>query len=381
MTQTVNLAFFQNGIYPAAYEQVSRRLSTSAFEWNSDNTYWCASRDTTIPQIDHLDWDAMPFVGDFSRVIGAGFHSSLGPIPRPDADSAKIPFDGLNRNQIRPVLVTARGGDIDIGCLRIRDFFSIGGQPPTELTAVSGGQTTSAMAVLDWSEVERRADRVEMNVRFRHLYNLNFKGLLLKVLEEGLLRHPDEDNPADRRSHQLRQTVFGPEFLQVLYRFKDVGPIPYAPTVRPMISIWQALVDSGWSWVKNAERVQKAKFSLDYDDGVWFPELDPVVTWTGSGSLPQLSEKASSHFPTQVDRAISTACVLGLITHDYNVIELSPFGHWLLDRLPTKAKDIDAPIRWHMVTKDNKDRADNWLRDHFRRIKRSVNDTRLGLGQ
>jgi hypothetical protein len=379
MTKTVNFAFFQRGLYPAAYEQVSRRLSASAFEWNGEATYWCESRNATIPQIDHLDWDAMPFVGDFSRRLGDGFHSSSNATPMPDSNSVKVACDGLLRNQIRPVLVTARGGDIDMGCLRIRDFFGAVGYSPDKLTAVSGGKDTSALIVLDWSEVECRANRVAMNERFRHLYNLNFKGLMIKVLEEGILRHRANGNSADRRSRQLRQTAFGPEFLQVLYHFRDVGPVPYAPTVRPLISIWQALVDGGWSWAKSAERVQNAKFALDFDDGVWFPDVDPLVTWTGTGSLPKLSEKSRSHFPTQVDRAISTACVLGLITHDYNVIEVSPFGHWLLDFLPSKAKDIDAPIRWNMICADDKDRGDNWLRDHFRRIKRAVNATRLDL--
>lgn len=376
MTTATNIAFFQRGLWLEAYSNIADAIRTLGHDWSRENITWCDLRTCTAPDIGQLDWHSMPFVADYGVKVGPGFVSS-GPssVPMPDRDAT--PFQIADFEDADVFLVTFRGGDLDRACLKIRDYFRLVGYSPKRLIAVAGGRDTSAHVVLPWAEVERRSEQLALTVRFRQLYNINFRGILLNTLREGIRLHTSSQTwmPEDRRESYLLDSVFTPEFIQMLYMMRQIEPVPHQSHARMNTTIWQAMVDGGLSWQRRADRIAAVKKSLDHTQGVWFPETEPLLSWIGTGRLPPLVEQSSSQFPSHFVHATQLCEFFDMITdgsdeRDYN---LTPFGNWFLDLLPSKAKDLDAPIRWHSITEQNKPNADAWLIDHFSRIKRAVN--------
>jgi hypothetical protein len=368
----LNLAFYQRGLFPDAYKQIASKIVSLGFDWTPETTAWCLSPNATTPDIVDLDWHSMPFVEDYFLKAGEGFRpSNENGFPSPDFSADT--FAVSNFANVDVFFVTFHGGDVDMGCLRIRDYFAIAGYTPDKVIAVSGGKTTSSSLVLDWSEVVARAEAVSLSVRFRYLYDLNFRGLLLNAIRHGIRCFPDSTtaflNEADRRERLLSRMVFEPELLQALYLLRDVGPVPYSPAVSATLSMWQAIVDGGLKWLRNAEECESLRFGPE----IWSSEVKPLTIWTGTGRIPCLSDGAGSLPFARIARALSTAEMLDFVEHDDRSLHLSRFGLWFLDLLPSKAKDVDAPIRWSDIGEHNKRNADNWLLDHFGRIKRAVN--------
>lgn len=232
---------------------------------------------------------------------------------------------------------------------------------------------------IDWSEAEALAARHLPIVRFSTLYDLNFRGLALKAMRHCMKAAPDSGKDIETALDIAGKGTYRPAFialLEVIGRRGDGGErFESRWHLKPGTDIWKHAVEGDDTWLARAEDGLKFNMDADFSKGAAVQSSRPIVHWIGSGSLDPIVAPAFENSPYPPPfQAANRANGIGFISQRHSLPRLTESGRMFLDMLPSKAKDIDAPIRWHDLKPEDAGRADEWMARHFRMIKRAVNE-------
>lgn len=260
---------------------------------------------------------------------------------------------------------------------RLASFMSSVGHRPVRILVVRANFTGHNHHWLDWSEVEKEAERWLPILRFDAIYNMNFRGLASKAMKHCITSCSGDSEKVAARLDKLAVGKFRPAFLAVLEMVgrADAVPIKASATLtRPGLMIWQRAVNGDRRWIRCAKIGLATNVKADFTEDATVQKTPRMVHWIGSGGLqPVIAEPFSTTpYPSEYLAAV-TAYLLGFISVADGPPSLTKSGHMFLNMLPSKAKDIDAPIRWHDLRQEDEGRATEWLERHFRLIKRALN--------
>jgi hypothetical protein len=233
---------------------------------------------------------------------------------------------------------------------------------------------------LDWSEAEALAERHMPILRFESLYDLNFRGLALKAMKHCIQAAPHSCRDVHAALETAANGTYRPAFialLEVIGRKRDDGErFESRWRLTPGIDIWKHAVDGDDIWLARAEDGLKFNSDADFSAKAAVQPGRPITHWVGSGSLDPIVAPAfdTSPYASQF-LAANRANAIGFIAQRDCLPRLTDSGRMFLDMLPSKAKDIDAPIRWHDLKQEDAGRADDWMKRHFKMIKRAVNES------
>jgi hypothetical protein len=227
---------------------------------------------------------------------------------------------------------------------------------------------------MDWNEAEARAEGSLPNLRFEALYDLNFRGIALSAMKH-CIRHQQTEDIVERAG----VGKYHPSFLallEVIGRKGDDGErFKSRRQISPGFDIWKHAIGGDDRWLARIEDAWEFDKDADFSKGAAVQSSRPVAHWIGSGSLDPIIAPAfgSSPYPA-LFRAANRANTVGFILQRTSLPRLTDSGRMFLDMLPSKVKDIDAPIRWHDLKPEDIGRADDWMARHFRMMKRAVNE-------
>jgi hypothetical protein len=231
---------------------------------------------------------------------------------------------------------------------------------------------------IDWSEAEALAARHLPMIRFDALYDVNFRGIAGKAMEHCIFEYPNPRKAVQVLLRTARMGTYRPAFVALLEAISRRGsencPRPDRRS-RPGIDTWRHAVGGDDSWMAGLDDGLNSYREADVSIAANVGAARPIIHWVGSGSLPPIIGPAfdTTPYPRQY-LAASRAHALDFVSVDSGVPCLTLRGRQFLNLLPTKVRDIDAPIRWHDLKPEDVGRADDWMARHFRMMKRAINE-------
>jgi hypothetical protein len=251
-------------------------------------------------------------------------------------------------------------------------FFEEIGHAPRSVLVVRANFNGWKATHLTWEQVLAEVDEHASGIRFAEIYNFNFKAIGTKLLKSAMEDHGRNSYVGEIKKR--RYTVDFIPLLEMIGRREDDGRRFDHREVKPMLDILQHALGEGDAWAETALSSWISNLAADTSRDASVRQGTAFVHWKGTGSLPPIlgSGLASSPYPGPF-RAAETAYILGLVECRTSLPLLTRVGRAFLDMLPKKAKDVDAPNRWHQLRHADAGRADEWLCRHFEMLKRAEN--------
>jgi hypothetical protein len=363
-------------------ENIADALNVIGIANSSPHIYWFDTISSFTKS--HLDvkWHDLPLLEDGTatanprvRVNGCHPRQKFKPTSTHAAD-VSMPDIQWETAEI----LVAKGLSYDLGalCYKLHGFFSTIGKTPNGVKIIRTREGGYDSIPLLWDEICDAAKDQQLTRRFRNIYSFNFRciagGTIKKCVEnqpigvQGMALHED-------RMRTASMGGFRPEFLQVLYQIDTSRPSSYDfSSLNPeFVHVIRHLLQEDENWTKSFTDASSHHYRPSSARGVEF------VFWKGSGKYTPLSGSYGDFLSSGTFQAVCHALKLGFITATPECgVVLTSSGSTFLGLVSRKLEDVDAPIRWRSINDDNLLQSDDWLRKHFRHLKRNMSTTDAG---